>query len=185
MIIINAKPNQIDVIVDKSISTSVDITNQYPLAVQTEVGAIIKIIQPKQIDIEYIYRNKAMFKKTHNIESLINILIRDRKVHDATMGEDCEQGCHVDLEDTWAYLVNKMLDGGISRLWSTGITLQKEERVKGKECPVLQEPLKVNAMMFKKCGHFISHEAYQKLVSVNGIKKCPLCRAEHSYQDME
>jgi len=51
----------------------------------------------------------------------------------------------------------------------------KEELLRDKECPVLMEPLRPGHTYKLPCSHFISMEAYDRLVCP---RKCPMCRAD-------
>jgi len=66
----------------------------------------------------------------------------------------------------------------LSLIMTEGKRLQYEKELEGKECPVLMEPLKINASMKLKCGHYLSRTAWHKQTGT----LCPLCRVncDHS-----
>lgn len=63
--------------------------------------------------------------------------------------------------------------------------LKKRKDIEGKDCPVLQSPLTDSCVLLKKCSHYISREAWDKLAIKGITKKCPLCRAEHTQDEIE
>jgi hypothetical protein len=99
--------------------------------------------------------------------------------------EDYEVSNNVDTEAVWNTITHEIINPALSSLYRVTKQLHKEEQIKDKECPVLQEPLKPSARKFNKCGHYISAEAFFKLQWDGSVKKCPLCRAEHTYHEVD
>jgi hypothetical protein len=78
----------------------------------------------------------------------------------------------------------------ISQLRKPCLELEKMEKVKNTECPILHEPLKADCIWLKKCDHFVSKEAWSKINwkreagDTESYKPCPLCRCkyEHAFE---
>ena len=82
----------------------------------------------------------------------------------------------------YVYFMNEIVCTAVSRLMASAHKNHKMMLIKNEECPVLKIPLDENARKFMKCGHFISSEAFIKMLTQNTIK-CPLCRTEHNCLD--
>jgi len=82
----------------------------------------------------------------------------------------------------YVYFMNEIVCTAVSRLMASAHKNHKMMLIKNEECPVLKIPLDENARKFMKCGHFISSQAFIKMLTKNTIK-CPQCRAEHDCSD--
>lgn len=86
----------------------------------------------------------------------------------------------------WNWFCLDKLDKMCENLFKTVKFAQKKAAIAGEECPVLKVPLTLDCIMLKKCGHYISKEAWVKIVpGVTNLRACPLCRAFHDCNDVE
>lgn len=86
----------------------------------------------------------------------------------------------------WKWFCLVKLDKLCENLFKTVKIAQKKGAIAGEECPVLKVPLKLDCIMLKKCGHYISKEAWDKVIpGVSNLRACPLCRAFHDWNDVE
>lgn len=86
----------------------------------------------------------------------------------------------------WKWFCLVKLDMPCDNLFKTVKIAQKKAAIAGEECPVLKVPLKLDCLMLRKCGHYISKEAWGKIVpGASNLKACPLCRAFHDWNDVE
>ena len=103
----------------------------------------------------------------------------ERKLNDHDCGDwDCDPDAHeVNDMDFRSFVENRIIN------ILTGETmiqdckrLYYEEELKGKDCPVLLEPLRVGETIKLGCGHYMSRDGWM------GCKgnTCPLCRANQA-----
>jgi len=100
-------------------------------------------------------------------------LLRTMNKHDCDDG-GCD-GHDVDIGDFHNFIIDKAQAVIHETMEYDGKYLWKEQLLRDKECPVMMEPLRPGATYKLPCSHFISMEAYDRLVCP---RKCPLCRAE-------
>jgi len=92
--------------------------------------------------------------------------------------DDCD--CDSDISNKYHWMEDNFffrktgLMGIINSFKEKAIAVYTEDMLKGKECPVSLEPLKIGETFQLPCEHYISRNTYGKLVE----KKCPLCRHE-------
>jgi hypothetical protein len=181
---INARINCIELAFDDNI-----IATYYGMCfheISRDIITLFRFMTPIEFDISlYITGLKDHLHESYDIEKLHNF-----RKYDLNLMETAQEGSTsdfglVDHEMLYKVLTNDILQDAIINIYHTSKKMKKIEEIKDQECPVLKMPLTSSAIMFKKCSHYISKEAYDKLVSSNGIRKCPLCRAEHSYNEVE
>jgi len=102
---------------------------------------------------------------------------KDEENGDLTLRSTCES------EHAWFFIT--LFEGVFKNMYRTCTLLKKREAIEGKDCPVLLTPLTDSCVLLKKCSHYISREAWDKLAVEGSTKKCPLCRAEHTPGEIE
>jgi hypothetical protein len=147
-----------------------------------------KLYQAKEIwaTVRDINGNLYLDEEVYNWKSILNMFQESRALDQEAEWDDEE--CP-DSDDAYDWFLKHVIGVTISNIISTPAIIKKAEDLKGKECPVLLMPLTVeNSTRLKKCGHYISTEAWNKMTYVRGggrERACPLCRAPHHPEETE
>jgi hypothetical protein len=189
-----ARPNSIDVCFDNDILDSFDAPIE-PTAhsnhnlsrdICNSIVPILDLLRPETFTVTVYCKNP--FVVEYNIDDLLRHAKNDMKVYNEAFSRDDDDAEPrvTEINDLHGFFMDEILNKSVNFLVKTCIDMGIQEEIKGIECPVLHEPLKKTALKFKKCGHFISKEAYVKMDEEPGksSKKCPLCRASHYNYDM-
>jgi len=147
-----------------------------------------KLYQAKEIwaTVRDINGNLYLDEEVYNWKSILN-MFEESRTQDQEAGWDDEE-CP-DSDDAYDWFLKHVIGVTISNIISTPAIIKKAEDLKGKDCPVLLMPLTVeNSTRLKKCGHYMSREAWDKMTYAAGgerEKACPLCRAPHQFHETE
>lgn len=148
-----------------------------------ELKMCLRLQRPSSVSLGY----KGLTYHWKCQETLQRLLVEQRLLrtmnnHDCEIN-DCDPDSHdVDNGDFWNFIIDKAQAIIHETMEYDGKYLWKVELLRDKECPVLLEPLRPGATHRLPCSHFISTEAFYKLVCP---RKCPMCRADVSSSGTE
>lgn len=134
----------------------------------------------------------------HSVSYTVGDIIQMRKTAER-LDTVCRKGCSgggdddsCNHDDSWdwgsmfvyRWFIHEIVRPMLKKLCDVNEIRTKLRILKGLDCPVLRVPLDKNALILKKCKHFISQEAWCKIqtyiVADNNMRKCPLCRCEYT-----
>ena len=169
--------------------SDVDNSYTYPI-LDNQLGfhlvSILDLVQPEKIQI--VFGTSGVTNVAHSVtrETLLKQYMDRVKTEKTLNGLEDDEDCNTYNYDNDAPYVEFMRnqDRLFNQIEASVNLLRKEALIKDKECPVTHEPLKMSCMRFSKCEHFISREAYDRLVCTNKMKACPICRAKHDPYEM-
>lgn len=156
-------------------------------------GCFVEMYQPKAfvVSVVDIQGLEYMDQEVFSLDDLFEMrkdeyAFEEKLAGEITSVEEPDWMWSQDMVKNW--LIHSVLNEPFDNLFKTCIYDAKLEAIKDKECPVLLTPLTGSCFKLKKCGHYISREAWGKMVYMReGIneKACPLCRAPHRAIDIE
>ena len=118
-----------------------------------------------------------------NYEKVLPMLLKKEKFENKLNEHDCgDWDCDPDAHDVNDINFRSFVEDRILNILTGDSMMQDcrrlyyEEELKGKDCPVLLEPLRVGETIKLGCGHYLSRDGWM------GCKgnTCPLCRANQA-----
>jgi hypothetical protein len=139
-------------------------------------------IRPYKIYLTILSDELVLSHRSYTLEDIEAEAKFDEEMRDKYLDHDLDTD-YSDMPTSkyhlYLYFMNEIVSTAFTHLMVSARKNHKMMLIKSEECPVLKVPLDERARKFMKCGHFISNEAFYKMVTNNTIK-CPQCRTEHT-----
>jgi hypothetical protein len=141
----------------------------------------LDILRPYKIYLTILNDEQVVVHRSYTLEDIEEEAKFDeemRKKHLDYDIDDNDASMPISKFELYTYFMNEIMCTAFTNLEKVSRKNHKLRIIKGEECPVLKVPLDKTARKFMKCGHFISSEAFMKMLTHSTIK-CPQCRTEH------